>query len=241
MKNVIIITALFIAAIIRADAQNTASNIRVQAQSDLIIAYYDLAERSNVEAYVSFDNGEIWQGPIQHSSGSVGNGVQPGRDKIIIWNSIDEIGSVESNTLVRVIATRVGSVKSPDVTAFIDKVIPGVSLNPQVAEALVEPEPPPPVAPVVATPTVAPTPPPRQTSSGSGGWVVIIGSFPTITQAERYVRQMEAEGLNCEIIDAGQQRFRVSAGRFSSLAQANSLAEELKPSRNGQVWVTSDN
>jgi len=234
MKNVIIITALCIAAILRADAQNTASNTRVQAQSDLMIVYYDLAERSNVEAYVSFDNGEIWQGPIQQHSGSVGNGVQPGRDKIIIWNSIDEIGSVESNAIIRVIATRVGAVRSPDVTAFIDMVIPGVSLNPQVpVVAQVEPEPTPVAPPIVEQPTPRP---PR----GDGRWVVIIGSFQTMARAEVFARQMEAEGLNCEIIDAGQQRFRVSAGRFSSLSQANSLAEELKPSLDGQVWVTSD-
>ena len=234
MKNVImIIIALWVATILQANAQNTASNTRVQAQSDLMIAYYDLAERSNVEAYVSFDNGEIWQGPIQHTSGSVGNGVQPGRDKIIIWDSMEEIGSVESNALIRVIATRVGAPRSPDIAAFIDRVIPGVSLNPQVAQTQVEPEPPPPV--------VAPPPVVEQSRArGDGRWVVIIGSFPTRARAEIYARQMEAEGLNCEIIDAGEQRFRVSAGRFTTFGQANQLAEELKPARDGQVWITTD-
>ena len=230
MKNIIVVIALCTAAIFRANAQNTASNTRVQAQSNLMIVYYDLAERSDVQAYVSFDNGTIWQGPIQQSSGSVGNGVQPGKDKIIIWDSVEEIGSVQKDALIRVIATRVGGQRSPDVAAFLNGVIPGVTYPSPTVAVQAEPEPPPPAV----------APPPSQRSVGEGNWLVIVGSFQTRARAEVFARQMEGEGLNCEIIDAGNQRYRIVAGRFSTQREAINRANELKPSRDGQVWITTE-
>ena len=226
MKKIIIITkiiALCIAAIGTAAAQNMASNTRVQPKSNLVIVYYDLAEKSDVEAYVSFD-GVKWQGPMRNYSGSAGRGVESGKDKIIIWHSIEEIGSVERNASIRVIATRVGGTRSPDIVAFLESVTPGISVP--VVEIPKEPE-------IV----VIPEPEPPKT----GSWVVIIGSFSTRALAENYAnQQLQREGLECEIIDAGQQRFRVSAGRFDTAAQAINLSNRLKPARQGQVWVTTD-
>ena len=225
MKKIIIIITLCIAVIGTVGAQNLASNTRVQAQSNLMIVYYDLADKSDVEAYVSFDNGARWQGPIQEYSGSAGRGVESGKDKIIIWHSIEEIGSVERNATIRVIATKVGTAKSPDIQAFLASVTPGVSLAPAVVAEVPE-----------ARPAAVVAPPPSRT----GQWLVIIGSFQTRTAAERYIRQIQGEGLNCEIVDAGQQRFRVSAGRFDSIRQAINLQEQLRPARNGQVWIARD-
>ena len=242
MKKITIIIALCFAAIVQIGAQNMASNVRVQVQSNILIVYYDLAEKSDVEAYVSFDDGSTWQGPMRNVSGSVGNGIEAGRDKIIVWRSIDEIGSVESNSSVRVIATRVTATTRPaDVAAFIATVTPGIS-PPSAVEETPEPvvEPEPVAAAPVAQPPPAAAPRPTTTASGSGRWVVIIGSFQLRSNAENFVRQMHAEGLNCEIIDADNQMFRVSAGRFDTFNQANNLANELRPARQGQVWITTN-
>ena len=87
--------------------------------------------------------------------------------------------------------------------------------------------------------TPAATQPVAAVQSGSGRWIAIIGSFSTRAAAEAFVRQVQAsDGLNCEIIDAGNARFRVSAGRFETEAQANDFANQIRPTRQGQVWVT---
>ena len=254
-------------------AQDPASNIRVQAKSNIFIVFYDLSETSDVDAFVSFNGGASWQGPLREVSGSVGKGIAEGRDKIILWNAPQEIGYVEQDATIRVIATRVAApVKAPEVVEFLETVDPVVTAPAVVAveepQPIEEVQPAQPVATAPSSappaampssvpvhtpapqPAVAQTPPPPpvqaaqpaqtspppQRSSGQGSWTVIIGSFVIQQNAEAFARTVLAEdGITCEIIFAANQHFRVSAGRFETLAEANSLANQIRAKR--EVWV----
>ena len=249
MKSICIILSLFISATFTLNAQDPTTNVRVQAMSNIFMVFYDLAETSDVEAFVSFDNGSTWQGPLQHVSGSVGKELAEGKDKIILWYAVQEIGYVEKDVAVKVIATKITEAqKPPGVAVFLETVNPVVappappSVEFQPAEEIAIETPP--VAVTVAPPqpvAVQPQLPPQpvsqpQTNAVRGSWTVIIGSFTTPQYAELFVRTVLAEdGINCEIIDTGNQFYRVSAGRFDTLAEANRLANQIRPKR--EVWV----
>ena len=242
---------LFISAIFTLNAQDPASNIRVQAMSNIFIVFYDLSETSDVEAFVSFDNGATWQGPLQNVSGSVGKEVAEGKEKIILWHAVEEIGYVEKDVTVKVIATKITMAqKPPDVAVFLETVNPVItpptqppaSEESQASEEIAIEAPPVETTAPTPQPVAVQTQPPPQTvyqpqaNAGRGTWTVIIGSFSTHQMAEIFARTVLAEdGINCEIIDAGNRRYRVSAGRFETAAEAIRLANQIRPKR--QVWV----
>ena len=66
--------------------------------------------------------------------------------------------------------------------------------------------------------------------SKSGRWFVIIGSFGTQSAAETFGKKAQAEdGLNYEVIFSGNlQRYRVSAGRFDTEAEAKQLSSQIR-------------
>jgi cell division protein FtsN len=75
-------------------------------------------------------------------------------------------------------------------------------------------------------------------SAGSGRYLVIVGSFTTNAAAERYAKRLQTQGLNCEVIDAGNQRFRVSAASYNTWAEAAQVIDEMKSRLNrDDVWV----
>ena len=105
--------------------------------------------------------------------------------------------------------------------------------------------------PEVSQPQATSASPPNQTSvssetkpstvvpsQGEGKYVLIIASFTTQAAAEKHVRKVQADGLTCEIIDAGNQRFRVSVASFDVLSEATRQANLMKSKPHCEnVWV----
>ena len=79
------------------------SNIRVQQSDEQLIVTYDLEGSADIEAYVSFDGGLTFRGPLQHVTGAVGRNIPSGRDKIFVWNVFRELGAVDyPNTFIKI-------------------------------------------------------------------------------------------------------------------------------------------
>jgi len=86
-------------------AQNHVSNIRVQQLEAMVIVKYDLAEKADIEVFVSFDNGTNYRGPLQHVTGAVGKGILPEKDKMVMWDVLKELGEVDySNVVIKIVA-----------------------------------------------------------------------------------------------------------------------------------------
>jgi len=86
-------------------AQNHVSNIRIQQHDAMLYVTYDLDVTSDIEVFVSFDNGVNFTGPLQHVSGAVGNGILPEKNKILVWNIFKEVGYVDnSNIIVKIVS-----------------------------------------------------------------------------------------------------------------------------------------
>ena len=96
-------------------------------------------------------------------------------------------------------------------------------------------------------PATSPTPAPEkkpvnvapiQTKTGQGKYLLVVASLSTQSAAEKYVRKLQAEGFDCEIVDAGNQRFRVSVASFDSLDEATRQANQMKSRPYcEEVWV----
>jgi len=71
-----------------------------------------------------------------------------------------------------------------------------------------------------------------------GKYVVIVASLNTPSGAERYGKKLQEEGIAYEVIDAGNQRYRVSIGSFDTLAEAQKQANQMR-SKHPDVWVTT--
>jgi len=108
MKIIITILLYFIATGI-ATPQNHVSNIRVQQHDALLYVTYDLAEKSDIELFVSFDNGTNYRGPLKHVLGAVGKGVLPEKDKILVWDVMKEVGEVDYSSVVIKIVSDAGA------------------------------------------------------------------------------------------------------------------------------------
>ena len=94
--------------------QNHVSNVRVQQSDEQLFVTYDLAATADVEAYISFDGGATYRGPLQHVSGSIGKEQTTGREKIFVWNAVREVGYVDiPNAVVKVVATTPAPVARP--------------------------------------------------------------------------------------------------------------------------------
>ena len=77
-----------------------------------------------------------------------------------------------------------------------------------------------------------------QSSVSGGKYVLIIGSFTTYTRAERFGSTLQKNGIDYEIIDAGNQRFRVSVASYDTLAEATRQANLIKSKPYCEnVWV----
>ena len=91
-------------------AQSSASNVRVEQHDSVLLIMYDLASKADIEAYVSFDGGTTWRGPLKYVKGAVGKDVLPEKDKIIIWDIVSEVGYVDyDNTVIKIVALGSGS------------------------------------------------------------------------------------------------------------------------------------
>ena len=102
----IIISSVVALSSLAAMGQSNVSNIRVQTMDHVLIIQYDLATRADIEVFASFDGGVNFTGPLQHVTGEAGRGIEPGRDKIIIWNVRNELGAMDNpNTVIKVVST----------------------------------------------------------------------------------------------------------------------------------------
>ena len=77
------------------DAQNL-SNINVQQQDTVIYVLYDLQQKSDIDLYVSLNDGKSFLGPMQYVSGDVGHNVRPGKNKVVFWYAVSEMGYVSN-------------------------------------------------------------------------------------------------------------------------------------------------
>ena len=77
-----------------------------------------------------------------------------------------------------------------------------------------------------------------QGSVGQGKYVLIIASLTTHADAEKFGKKLTAKGINYEIIDAGNQRFRISVAGFDDKAEAVRQANQMKSKPYCEnVWV----
>ena len=110
----IIITLMLCSIAGMAAAQSSVSNIKVQQSDSLLTVTYKLTEKADIEAYVSFDNGLTFRGPLQHVSGSIGKGQSPDKNKKFVWNIVKEVGYVDyPNTIIKIVAIENPVVKIP--------------------------------------------------------------------------------------------------------------------------------
>lgn len=99
--------------------QNHVSNIKFQQHDTLLYVTYDLAEKADIDIFVSFDNGVTYRGPLKYVSGDVGKDILPGNDKSIVCNMFTIVGYDNSPSMtINIIAT----------TPFIPKVTPVAEL-----------------------------------------------------------------------------------------------------------------
>jgi hypothetical protein len=91
--------------------------------------------------------------------------------------------------------------------------------------------------PAVTQPTVSQP----ATTNVSGNFLIIVASLPTHAEAERQVNMLQrrAQGHSFEIIDAGNNRFRISAGSFDNLAEAQRQMEQIRtlPWSPRDIWI----
>ena len=76
---------------------------------------------------------------------------------------------------------------------------------------------------------------PTQGSAGRGQWVMIAGSFKVQSNAEKFMRTLQAEGLNPEIIATKNQLYWVAVASFDNLSEAQRQAREMNSKR--EVWI----
>ena len=113
LKRFLTIIALFCIST-AAIAQGDVSNVRVQQHDALIYVTYNLAVKADIELHVSFDNGTTYKGPMKHVSGAAGKGVLPEKDKIIVWNIVDEVGYGNyENVVIKILASPIVGEKQP--------------------------------------------------------------------------------------------------------------------------------
>ena len=92
--------------------------------------------------------------------------------------------------------------------------------------------------PAATQPKPEPVSIPAQASTGRGRYVLVIGSFNSQSAAETYGRTLQSAGISYEIVDAGNQRFRISVASFDDKAEATRQANQMKSRPYCEnVWV----
>ena len=89
MKRIIVYIFLVALCVLRTHAQ-TVTNVTARQEGQNIAVYYDLSGNANVHIEVSI-NGK--NHPLKSISGDVGNRIEEGVRKKIIWHVLDEYGS----------------------------------------------------------------------------------------------------------------------------------------------------
>ena len=90
-------TSLFLMFISTIFAQDIVTNIRATFSDTVVYIFYDLERTADVELYVSLDNGQIFEGPLNNVSGNIGKNQEQGKRKMIVWDAYKEFGDFESD------------------------------------------------------------------------------------------------------------------------------------------------
>ena len=105
-QKVVVACAVFLMGLTAIAQQSGVSNVRVQPTEEYLIIMYDLAEKADIEVFISFDGGASFSGPLRHVSGAVGKGITAEKDKMLMWHALAEIGQVDlDNVVIKVVAT----------------------------------------------------------------------------------------------------------------------------------------
>lgn len=108
MKKILSIFILNIFCLAATFAQDNVSNIRVELRDTMLHITYNLAKKSNISVYYSSSNGMKYIGPLSEISGDLGKNVEPGVDREILWNPIEEVGYIEApNSIIKIIAEQI--------------------------------------------------------------------------------------------------------------------------------------
>lgn len=83
------------------------TNISVQPKQTAIEISFDLKANApcTIMLYYSDDKAFTWKGPLQKVSGAVGTNQISGRGKIIIWDAVNELGSIDGVLQFKIVAT----------------------------------------------------------------------------------------------------------------------------------------
>jgi len=83
------------------------TNISVQPKQTSIEISFDLEANApcTIMLYYSDDKAFTWKGPLQKVSGDVGANQISGRGKKIIWDAVNELGSIEGFLQFKIVAT----------------------------------------------------------------------------------------------------------------------------------------
>ncbi|MEG1588812.1 MAG: hypothetical protein RR354_05720 [Mucinivorans sp.] len=105
IKKTLFVAVLLYTVVASAFAQGNVSNIRIEQQDSLLHVFYDLDVKSNISIYFSKDNGQTFMGPLTGVVGDVGRAVEPGKDRLIIWDVVREMGYIDINSAkVKIVA-----------------------------------------------------------------------------------------------------------------------------------------
>ena len=92
-KHCLLLFFLFSVSVIF--SQDIVTNIRATFSDTIVYVFYDLGKPA--ELYVSLDNGQIFEGPLNNVSGNIGKKQEQGNGKIIVWEAHKEFGDFESD------------------------------------------------------------------------------------------------------------------------------------------------
>jgi TonB family protein len=107
-KSVKYIITLFLLLPLLSFSQKV-DNIHCEQEGKKINIYYDLDGKGtyNVKVYCSTNNGYTWGKPLQKVSGDVGESINPGKSKTIVWDVLEEQKKLEGNIKFKVDAEKI--------------------------------------------------------------------------------------------------------------------------------------
>ncbi len=82
-------------------------NVHFIQEGKFINIHYDLSGTQiyKVRAYYSTNNGQTWSHPLKYVQGAVGLGQIPGKDKIIVWDVMNEKGTLKGDIKFKIEAS----------------------------------------------------------------------------------------------------------------------------------------
>lgn len=95
MIKKLLLMAGILAYSVLAIAQGNVSNIRIEQNDSLLYIFYDLDTKADISVYFSKDDGQSFAGPLVNLTGNTGGSVEAGKDKLVIWDVVNEVGYID--------------------------------------------------------------------------------------------------------------------------------------------------